>query len=117
MEDSIRESGGAARRDNGGGRCVLKNEAAIGPETQVAFNLKKGSLPVRGDVDMSQISDCMKKGLEILAAGNTIPGVEQFITPDTQASLIDLSAAFLADESMSVEDAQSEFAQIISQAY
>lgn len=89
----------------------------IGPETQVAFNLKKGSLPVRGDVDMSQISDCMKKGLEILASGNTIPGVEQYITPDTQASLIDLSAAFLADESMSVEDAQTEFAQIISQAY
>lgn len=89
----------------------------ISPETQVAFNLKKGSLPVRSDVDMSLISDCMKKGLEILAAGKTIPGVEQYITPDTQASLIDLATTFLADESMSVEDAQAEFAQIISEAY
>ena len=42
------------------------------PETQVAFNLKKGSLPVRGDVDLDAANDCMKKGLEILAAGNTV---------------------------------------------
>ena len=34
------------------------------PETQVAFNLKKGSLPVRGDVDLAAANDCMKKGLD-----------------------------------------------------
>ncbi len=43
------------------------------PETQVAFNLKKGSLPIRGDIDLSAANDCMKKGLEILAAGNVLP--------------------------------------------
>ena len=36
----------------------------ITPETQVAFNLKKGSLPVRGDVDLAAANDCMKKGLD-----------------------------------------------------
>ena len=39
------------------------------PETQVAFNLKKGSLPIRRDVDLDAANDCMKKGLEILADG------------------------------------------------
>lgn len=29
--------------------------------TQVAFNLKKGSLPVRGDVDFNAANDCMKR--------------------------------------------------------
>jgi glucose/mannose transport system substrate-binding protein len=45
----------------------------LSPEVQVAFNLKKGSLPVRGDVDLAAANDCMKKGLEILAAGNIVP--------------------------------------------
>ena len=37
------------------------------PETQLAFNLKKGSLPIRKDVDLDAANDCMKKGLAILA--------------------------------------------------
>ncbi len=41
----------------------------LSPKTQVAFNLKKGSMPVRGDVDLAAANDCMKKGLEILADG------------------------------------------------
>jgi hypothetical protein len=45
------------------------------PATQVAFNLKKGSLPVRGDVDLAAANDCMKKGLDILAKGNIIVSV------------------------------------------
>ena len=51
----------------------------ISKEVQVAFNLKKGSLPIRGDVDLSAANDCMKKGLKILAAGNILPdGVISF---------------------------------------
>ncbi len=45
----------------------------MSPAAQVAFNLKKGSLPVRGDIDLASANDCMKKGLAILAKGNTIP--------------------------------------------
>ena len=36
-------------------------------QVQVDFNLKKGSLPVRGDVDLSAANDCMRQGLAILA--------------------------------------------------
>ncbi len=45
----------------------------VSPQVQVAFNLKKGSLPIRGDIDLSAANDCMKKGLEILASGNLLP--------------------------------------------
>jgi glucose/mannose transport system substrate-binding protein len=56
----------------------------LSKEVQVAFNLKKGSLPVRGDVDLAAANDCMKKGLAILADGNILPDGNQTLTPDTR---------------------------------
>jgi len=87
----------------------------LSPETQVAFNLKKGSLPVRGDVDLEAANDCMKKGLEILAAGNTVPAVEQVLSQDTVTQINDLMTEFFNSE-MTPEDAQTQFAAIIGQA-
>ena len=85
------------------------------PETQVLFNLKKGSLPIRGDIDLSSANDCMKKGLEILAAGKTLPDQSSLLTQDTVAQLQDLQAEFFASD-MSVADAQARFADIIADA-
>ena len=59
----------------------------LNPKTQVAFNLKKGSVPVRGDVDLAAANDCMKKGLDILAKGNIIPDTDQLMTEDTNKQL------------------------------
>ncbi len=87
----------------------------LSPETQVAFNLKKGSLPVRGDVDLAAANDCMKKGLEILAAGNTVPSVEQVLSQDTISQINDLLVEFF-NSAMSPEDAQAQFASIIASA-
>ena len=56
----------------------------ISPEVQVAFNLAKGSLPVRGDIDMSSANACMQKGLEILADGGVLPSSDQTLSADTQ---------------------------------
>ena len=86
----------------------------ISPETQVAFNLKKGSLPVRGDVDLSAANDCMKKGLDILAKGNIIPGTDQLMSADSNQQVNDLFVEFFNNPSMSAEDAQKLFASIIA---
>ena len=86
------------------------------PATQVAFNLKKGSLPVRGDVDLSTANDCMKKGLEILATGDAIPDVNQLISSDTRTQIEELFVEFFADASITPEDAQARFADIIADA-
>ncbi len=83
------------------------------PETQVAFNLKKGSLPVRGDVDLEAANDCMKKGLEILAAGSTMPDVNMLNTEDTNNQLNDLFVQFFQDESITPDAAQASFVRII----
>lgn len=88
----------------------------LAPATQVAFNLKKGSLPVRGDVDLSAANDCMKKGLDILAKGNVILGTDQMLSADSQKQKEDLFSEFFADPSMTPEDAQKRFADIIASA-
>ena len=88
----------------------------LDPAVQVAFNLKKGSLPVRGDVDLSAANDCMRKGLEILASGDSLPDVNQLISADTQTQISDLFVEFFADTSISAEAAQARFAGIIADA-
>jgi glucose/mannose transport system substrate-binding protein len=87
------------------------------PEVQVAFNLKKGSMPVRGDVDLNAANDCMKKGLAILAnPDNVLPTGDQSFSSDTQGQLQDLVLAFFADKSMTVDDMQAQFADIVAAA-
>lgn len=87
----------------------------LSPEAQVAFNLKKGSLPVRGDIDLNAANDCMKKGLEILAAGKTVPAPEQLLSQDSITQINDLMVEFFNTE-MTEEDAQTRFASIIASA-
>ncbi|MBE1206395.1 ABC transporter substrate-binding protein [Aminobacter carboxidus] len=88
----------------------------LSPATQVAFNLKKGSLPVRGDVDLNAANDCMKKGLEILAKGNIIPAPDQLMSADGVTQINDLFVEFFANKELSAEDAQKRFAEIIAAA-
>ena len=88
----------------------------VSPSAQVAFNLKKGSLPVRGDVDLAAANDCMKKGLDILAKGNVVNWTDQLLSADTQKQKEDLFSEFFANASMTPEDAQKRFADIIASA-
>lgn len=88
----------------------------VSPEVQVAFNLKKGSLPIRGDVDLAAANDCMKKGLAILAGGNILPDGNQTLSPDTSGQIEDLMTEFWASEDISAADAQARYADIISKA-
>ncbi len=85
-------------------------------EVQVNFNLKKGSLPVRGDVDLAAANDCMKKGLEILAGGNILPDGNQLLSPDTSGQIEDLMVEFWSSTDMSAADAQARYASIIADA-
>jgi len=90
----------------------------LSKETQVAFNLKKGSLPVRGDVDLNAANDCMKKGLAILAKGPSavIPAPDQLMTADSNTQINDLFAEFFARPGMTVKDAQRRFVALIASA-
>ena len=88
----------------------------ISKEVQVAFNLKKGSLPIRGDVDLAAANDCMKKGLAILAAGNVLPDGVNVLSADTAGQIQDLMVEFWNDQSITSADAQTRYAAIIADA-
>ena len=88
----------------------------LAPATQVAFNLKKGSLPVRGDVDLATANDCMRKGLDILKKGEVIQWTDQLLSADSQKQKEDLFSEFFANPSMTVEAAQKRFVDIIASA-
>lgn len=89
----------------------------VNPQVQALFNNAKGSLPVRDDVDFSLADDCMKKGLEILKnPDSVIQGAGIFLNNDSIGQLNDLWAQVWADDSMSVEDAQARFVDIIRTA-
>ena len=89
----------------------------ISKAVQVDFNLKKGSLPVRGDVDLESANDCMKKGLEILAdESNIIPSGDQNFAADTTGQLEDLLVEFWNNPDMKPADAHEQWANIIEEA-
>jgi glucose/mannose transport system substrate-binding protein len=86
-------------------------------EVQVAFNLKKGSLPMRADVDLSAANDCMKKGLEILDKGTKVfPNNSQMLDRDSLNQINDVMKEFFSDLSITPETAQEQFAAIIEAA-
>jgi glucose/mannose transport system substrate-binding protein len=84
----------------------------VDPATQVAFNLKKGSLPVRGDVDLSAANDCMKKGLDLLKAGNILPSGDQVWSADVQKQAEDLMIEFWKSD-MAPADAHAKWVEIL----
>jgi glucose/mannose transport system substrate-binding protein len=88
----------------------------ISKEVQVSFNLKKGSLPIRGDIDLSSANDCMNKGLGLLADGQILPGGNMALSRDTIGQIEDLMVQFWNDSSMSAADAQAKYASIIASA-
>jgi glucose/mannose transport system substrate-binding protein len=84
---------------------------------QVDFNLAKGSLPVRADVDLAAANECMKKGLAILEDPNNIlPSSDQSFSPDTVGQLEDLNTEFWSDPDMDPKDAHEAWAAIIEDA-
>ncbi len=86
------------------------------PEVQVNFNLAKGSLPVRGDIDMSDANACMQKGLEILALPDGVMTAGNVVwTEDTVQRQEDLISQYFADPNMTAEQVQAELVKIYSE--
>ncbi len=119
--NEVLDTGGDAfyfpKQGDGDVEAAQKEMAAllVSPEVQVAFNLKKGSLPIRGDVDLSAANDCMQKGLAILADGAILPSGDINFSADTQTQVEDLMAEFWSTD-MSATDAQAQYADIIEGA-
>ena len=70
-------------------------KVVMSKEAQVAFNRKKGSIPVRSDVDMGVVDLCTTLGLAALRdPSRHVPSVEQMVTPDKSAAIGDAITEF-----------------------
>ncbi|WP_332714687.1 ABC transporter substrate-binding protein [Pelagibacterium mangrovi] len=87
----------------------------ISPEAQLAFNMKKGSMPIRTDIDLEEANPCMQKALGLLDNG-LLPSGDFALSSDTQQQLQDLNIEFLDDDSISVDDYIERYASIIESA-
>ncbi len=87
----------------------------ISPEAQLAFNMKKGSMPIRTDIDLAQANPCMQKALGLLKNG-LLPSGDFSLSSDTQKQLEDLNLEFINDDSITVDDYIERYASIIESA-
>jgi len=87
----------------------------ISPEAQLAFNLVKGSMPIRLDIDLTQANACMQKAIALLGNG-LLPSGDFALSSDTQQQLQDLNLEFLDNDSITVDDYIERYASIIESA-
>ncbi|KKC31930.1 ABC transporter substrate-binding protein [Devosia psychrophila] len=84
----------------------------ISPEAQLKFNLVKGSMPIRTDIDLAAANPCMQKALGMLKNG-LLPSGDFSLSSDTQQQFQDLNTEFLDDDSITVDDYIERYASIL----
>ncbi|SMQ63476.1 carbohydrate ABC transporter substrate-binding protein, CUT1 family [Devosia lucknowensis] len=87
----------------------------ISPEAQLKFNMVKGSMPIRTDIDLSGANACMQKAIALLDNG-LLPSGDFALSSDTQQQTQDLNTEFLDDDSITVDDYIERYASIIESA-
>jgi glucose/mannose transport system substrate-binding protein len=107
---------------------VLKDKTAVDAQTllatvimskegQLAFNSKKGSVPVRLDVDTSKLDACAQKGLNALKDPTRQILTSDVLTPqDVVQTEGDLIAQYWTTPSMTADQFADQFAKVIDQA-
>ncbi|MBL8306317.1 MAG: carbohydrate ABC transporter substrate-binding protein [Rubrivivax sp.] len=80
------------------------------PATQVAFSQKKGSIPIRTDVDTSKLDACAQQGVAIMKdKARHLGNGEIYLTPDQNGALADILTAYW-NRSIPVEKVQRDIA-------
>jgi len=83
------------------------------PANQVAFSLRKGSIPIRTDVDDAGFDLCARLGIAIIKdKARQLPNPEMLTTPDVNGELQDVLTKFW-NKNQPVDEAQKAFARVI----
>lgn len=69
-------------------------EMMISPAMQVAFNNKKGSIPIRTDVDTSKMDMCAQMGVQAVKEGRLLSSDNELLSPDAKGSFDDAISKF-----------------------
>jgi glucose/mannose transport system substrate-binding protein len=82
----------------------------LAPTTQVEFSNKKGSIPVRTDVDVSKMDVCAQQGLAIMKdKSRQLGNGEVYLNPDQNGSMSDILTTYW-NKAVPVEKVQKDIA-------
>lgn len=79
-------------------------EMMISPAMQVAFNNKKGSIPIRTDVDTSKMDVCAQAGVQAIKENRLLQSDNEILSPDAKGAFEDAVSKFW-NSSQSTDDA------------
>lgn len=104
-------------KDSGAQKAQADLSAAImGTEFQEIFNLNKGSIPVRLNMNMAKFDDCAKQSakdfVETAKTGGLVPSAAHgmAISPAAEGAIKDAVSQFWNDDKISVQEAQKRIA-------
>lgn len=89
---------------------LLLASVITAPATQVAFSIRKGSIPIRTDVDASKMDLCAQQGIAIMKdKSRHLGNGEVYLTPDQNGALADVLTAYW-NRNIPVEKVQRDIA-------
>ncbi|MDE2372095.1 MAG: carbohydrate ABC transporter substrate-binding protein [Burkholderiales bacterium] len=89
---------------------LLLASVITAPATQVAFSQRKGSIPIRTDVDASKLDLCAQQGLAIMKdRSRQLGNGEVYLSPDQNGALADILTAYW-NRNIPVEKVQRDIA-------
>jgi glucose/mannose transport system substrate-binding protein len=92
----------------------LMAKVITSPATQVAFNTKKGSIPIRPDVDASSMDICAQAGVIALKdPARQTPDPSMLMAPDMYGKVADVITKFWNTD-MTPEEAQNQLVAVLS---
>jgi len=91
-------------------------EVMLAPDTQIQFALKKGSIPVRQDVDVSVLDACARKAVAwVKDKAAQVPANEMLAPPALTGAVEDLISQFWNDPNMSVDQFIARVSTVLAQ--
>jgi glucose/mannose transport system substrate-binding protein len=97
---------------------LLLAKVMLEPETQIRFSLKKGSIPVRLDLDVSSLDACAQKAVKLLAdKSHQVPAQELLSPPALTGAIEDVISQYWNTPSMSADIFVSKVAAVLKEPY
>ena len=111
MHSSFRRAG---RRATAAAQQLLAS-VVTAARTQVAFSVRKGSIPIRSDIDAAALDVCARKGLAIMKEKSRVVGNDEaYLTPDQNGALSDILTEYW-NRSTSIESVQKSIAAALAE--
>jgi glucose/mannose transport system substrate-binding protein len=97
---------------------LLLAKVMLEPETQILFSQKKGSIPVRLDLDVSSLDACAQKAMKLLADKSHQVAAQELLSPPAlTGAMEDVISQYWNTPSMTADAFVSKVAAVLKEPY